>query len=668
MRNTLNLIVGVALLTGVSCSIDRVNHRHSESNQALITKAQEKFNQAVSENTGIGPVLLKNLDAEMALRTSVDTLVTDLNEVDFGTMLTDKTWEGLRISYFKTLGINPEATNRQALLKTNLNKRLLKLQTIAKIIDTLGKGEKALIKDSQKSVSTASAALTNSVPVVPAVTAPDPAQELLASFRKAIVDSGNHLRTNEQFRASLSALQRSVLDEANASRDPASAYALVALTDRGLREKDLVLLDKFLEHLSSLLDQQKAANDATKARSVASTSTATGSTGDGWKEVQKSFDLAEEAIAVAAGEAKGRRALNSLEAASIGVDVLSKLSDENLADALPQVAKGILSAADALEIDTGSFKKILQDTNVIVSFQNFISGTNAAMALLTAAFSQQVHVGDISKYITEEQLKQINGILSDIQNEAKAGAARVLMFFSELAQIQLDLRKENARHFEALAAAVSSELKRWKTIQDFDRKYSQFFEAKFIPPASDSPPAEATRPAPYLFATKDNWVSFAEKQNKRVKGADFATPAAQGAFRIPAVTPDDQILPSIRLLAESAQAYQTASPAERDPAGFYTLMSHERLRKAVQVIQNYYFILSYNGRAARDNELFLLRELKEHNLHVDGVIARADEADIRLGLGDQYAFHSSGITDADIQTAFSIVQSIFLAWIGGNTQ
>src|SRR5262249_30054492 len=161
--------------------------------------------------------------------------------------------------------------------------------------------------------------------------------------RKAIVDTGNYLRTNEEFRASLSAFQRSVLDEANGSRDPASAYALVALTQRGLRDKDLVLLDRFLEHLSSLLDRHKAENDAMKARSGAGTSAATGSTRDGWKEVQESFDLAEEAIGAAAAEVKGRRALNGLEAASIGVDVLSKLSAENLADALPQVAKGIVS-------------------------------------------------------------------------------------------------------------------------------------------------------------------------------------------------------------------------------------------------------------------------------------------------------------------------------------
>ena len=74
------------------------------------------------------------------------------------------------------------------------------------------------------------------------------------------------------------------------------------------------------------------------------------------------------------------------------------------------------------------------------------------------------------------------------------------------------------------------------------------------------------------------------------------------------------------------------------------------------------------ANAARDNGHFLLRELKEHNLHVDGIVARAEEADLRLGLGDQYAFHSSGITDADLQTAFSIVQSVLLGWIGSNTQ
>ena len=86
------------------------------------------------------------------------------------------------------------------------------------------------------------------------------------------------------------------------------------------------------------------------------------------------------------------------------------------------------------------------------------------------------------------------------------------------------------------------------------------------------------------------------------------------------------------------------------------------------MVQGYYLIVVFNDRAANENGHFLLRELKEHNLHVDAVLARAEEADIRLGFGDQVAFHSSGITDADLQTAFSIVQNVLLGWIGSNTQ
>jgi hypothetical protein len=60
----------------------------------------------------------------------------------------------------------------------------------------------------------------------------------------------------------------------------------------------------------------------------------------------------------------------------------------------------------------------------------------------------------------------------------------------------------------------------------------------------------------------------------------------------------------------------------------------------------------------------LRSELEEHALHLQALRARASEADIRLGLRDQVAFHSSGITDEDIQAAIGITQSILLGIIG----
>ena len=139
MRSALGFIAALTAISGISCSINRLNHRHSDGNQSLVTKAQDKFEATVSENAGIGPVLLKNLDTEMTLRSSVDGLRTELDETDFATMLTDKTWEGLRLRYFDAMGLRhapprtPDQT--QALLTSNLEQRLLKVQSIGQVLD-----------------------------------------------------------------------------------------------------------------------------------------------------------------------------------------------------------------------------------------------------------------------------------------------------------------------------------------------------------------------------------------------------------------------------------------------------------------------------------------------------------------------------------------------------
>jgi hypothetical protein len=119
-------------------------------------------------------------------------------------------------------------------------------------------------------------------------------------------------------------------------------------------------------------------------------------------------------------------------------------------------------------------------------------------------------------------------------------------------------------------------------------------------------------------------------------------------------------------LAEYARAFQTNSPSKSDPLGFYTTFGYQRLWDGVQVVVGYTLMIGLNERLAEENSILLAREVKEHDLLLDGILARTTEADIRLGLSDQVAFHSSGITAADMQTMFGIIQSGLLAWIGSN--
>jgi hypothetical protein len=123
------------------------------------------------------------------------------------------------------------------------------------------------------------------------------------------------------------------------------------------------------------------------------------------------------------------------------------------------------------------------------------------------------------------------------------------------------------------------------------------------------------------------------------------------------------VLASIRRLAETAREWQYASPNVDDPQGQHARGSNNRLFEAVKVIEGNLLVLSLNRRLSEENGLRLRTDLQEHDLHADIIIARAQESGLRIGLQELLAFHSSGITDADLQAAIGIVQQVFLARI-----
>jgi hypothetical protein len=123
------------------------------------------------------------------------------------------------------------------------------------------------------------------------------------------------------------------------------------------------------------------------------------------------------------------------------------------------------------------------------------------------------------------------------------------------------------------------------------------------------------------------------------------------------------VLTSVRRLADNARAWQWASPNTTDPTGWNTKSSMDRLQKAVSAIKANVLTTSVNQRLGFDNSIRLRQELEEHDLHLDGLAARVDEAEIRLGLGDLLAFHRSGITDEDIQAAIGLLQTAALSII-----
>jgi len=80
----------------------------------------------------------------------------------------------------------------------------------------------------------------------------------------------------------------------------------------------------------------------------------------------------------------------------------------------------------------------------------------------------------------------------------------------------------------------------------------------------------------------------------------------------------------------------------------------------VKFVDAHLLMLTLNERLSLANGIQLRMELEEHDLNLDGVIARVQEAGLRLGIQQVLAFHATGITDADLQAAIAIVQDYLL--------
>jgi hypothetical protein len=157
-----------------------------------------------------------------------------------------------------------------------------------------------------------------------------------------------------------------------------------------------------------------------------------------------------------------------------------------------------------------------------------------------------------------------------------------------------------------------------------------------------------------LFHTASGWpVPLPPPRNNpdNTATALVAGPPAPPASDPPVlpVVPEDRVLAALHRLRESAQAAHNAKfPADRD--GWHLLASNARLFKGVRTVSGHILMLSLNEHLSEDNVIRLRTELAEHDLHLDALEARIHESAYRLTLTDLKAFHSSGITDADIKT------------------
>jgi hypothetical protein len=272
----------------------------------------------------------------------------------------------------------------------------------------------------------------------------------------------------------------------------------------------------------------------------------------------------------------------------------------------------------------------------------------------------------------DSEVAQLGSVLKAIGDEKAEAMNRVLEFLRDLYRIQLSLHDEDLRHYRGLAGVATQELKRWDLLSNLNGRYRGLFDDVWPElKAKDKSLIERVQKLrPSMWKGRETTIEL------RPSFTLFSAPKAQaapgGAVRPPApgapaaptrdhpdVTGTTSIIHSVRLLGEDAQAWQFRSP-RLDPDGNDTRGSFLRLRNAMEVINGQLLMVSLNERFSLENGLVLRTEIQEHDLHLDAIAARTREAGMRLGLRDLLAYHSSGITDADIQAAIGLMQQAIL--------
>jgi len=271
-------------------SFDRLNHLHNDTNQKLAEDSLDGFGKFTSQQDGLAATLAKNLEARRQLETTVSKAKNALDDVRRAFLTTDITWDGLRRRLFLELGLPRELVNAQDLDEGNheLSERIHVRETlvaaVAKDIELLGKLEHSILEQAKADAKRAQDDLNGAqkeadtkgtpvgdVPIPDATTAAD--RKKLDQLRcqrinwalgvvQAFRDAGQQLKENDALRAKAGTIQGKLLDEIQASRDPAGAYAIVALLGTGLGEDDFVVLEGYLGFLDAKLQAIKPPEDA----------------------------------------------------------------------------------------------------------------------------------------------------------------------------------------------------------------------------------------------------------------------------------------------------------------------------------------------------------------------------------------------------------------------
>jgi hypothetical protein len=740
----------LTLVVVSGCRIpDRISHFNNPENAASIDSDTLAFRSFTGTNGGLQSKIQGNNTAQLMLMQQVDDAHEKLRETSFVKNRGDKSWLSLKAEMWKAFGLaanidintfeqaktasdliqfEPDVASMDVLVTNQIAARMRKIQAIGKVLQALAEGQAALAKQAAKQASNNFVSLTNLLqkaqqlssgtntppPIVAGETSTNnySIANMLLLLQSEVIAAGKQWSQNDSIKTNATSLQKLILQQAENSRDPASAYALVAIIGTGLGSNDMASLDNFLTNLQAKIVSDLPTNkvdrvvaavphnpsgdsmDAIKQELVSMltqplNATTSNSSPPPVANPQSSPTYYEDAfnnswssayqlvlsltnhLTSSPGSLFKKSSIAKLSPSTINANASQNNSLLAIAGAIPAAAESISSAAQSLQFSLGGFQNILQDTNAIRQFTSlFSSGSSNYSQVLPLLLNTSSLDPRVGAFLNQSILQNTNlvnqwvKIGKDIQSQSLAAGARVMQYFYDLSKTQTSLYEENARHYTVLGGIGTKEIQRWDWIGDVYQRIKYIYQVNWTNQITGD-----VTDANYLFMDSPAISLF---QDYYVNNATNLQPSAvnrgytnvwNGVRILPAVLPTDRIIPSIRILSENAYEHQTASPSRYDPIGLYAQISVYRLKQAIELVLSSDFLINYNKEQASVLDRLLLGEIKDHSSIVDSIVLATYEADIRLQLGDSQAFHDTGITDADLQLVFQTLQAGFVGWI-----
>ena len=357
-------------------------------------------------------------------------------------------------------------------------------------------------------------------------------------------------------------------------------------------------------------------------------------------------------------------------------------SGKNLRVVLPAAtANCALVAKKGGATSSGSTTKAADDCKVDSAavaglFQNFGKGTGVASVLNTLLSAQpslantfqklaSKGVGNFTKEIglTDADLSTLGSFANDINTQANAANHRLEAMVQEIFQIGTDLDEEGLGHTQAIATVANMEVKRWILLGTLDRNYDEVFDSdtSFVTLLPET--------YPLFAATSDinGWVppkadlARTSPDGKPPANAK-ATPPFTEELSHPPIAPDDRIYSSVIQLLQTARAWHGVllRPGDGDYADQLDI-ADRRLYLAVRTVQGHMLMSAMNQKMADENTIRITHELALHENQLDDFLARVEEANLRLSLGNVKAYYETGVTSSDVQAIVGILNDVYLS-------